>query len=380
MGPFPERVMPAGTPGLDRLEAARAAVAAARREDVAAALDRLDRVFEEVTGRPAARTEGDSGGGRTIAYLDSMRDLDVTLGPAVLDELRASLPAVLRASRWWCGRVFDRGADLLERIAHGRSGPLAPLLGELMGAGFGLWDQMGEEQRELQRRWADGDAFADWTPAWYASAYQSADLQIAAPGVEAIERGDFLVVLGDFHGGDNPLAQGVFGLRHPDPAAMMRRIAEEAGPGVHLSPPRRGVVEMTARSWPLYPEGDVVVVGGDEPAPPGATRVALEDVVVHDGHVSDRAGTFRAPLAQFLYLPIFVAALRSFDPIGAHEGRAQVGRLVVRRGLVGPGGPAARRPRRLGAGPRLPRASSPALRSSASPGTSTSRARRCCGR
>ena len=78
---------------LDRLEAARAAVAPAPREQVAAALDALDRVFEEVTGRPAARADGDSGGGRTVAYLDCMRDLDLTLGPAVLAELRASLPA-----------------------------------------------------------------------------------------------------------------------------------------------------------------------------------------------------------------------------------------------------------------------------------------------
>ena len=299
-------------------------MAVARREDVAAALDHLDRVFEEVTGRPAARAEGDSGGGRTIAYLDCLRDLDVTLGPAVLDELRSSLPVLLYASRWWCGRVFDRGAELLDRIAHGRSGPLAPLLGELMGAGFGLWNQMGEEQRILQRRWASvvageitaADAFADWTPAWHGSSYHSADLQIAAASTDAVARGDFLVVLGDFHGGDNPLAQGVFGLRHPDPAAMMRRIAAEAGPGVHLSPPRRGVVEMTARNWPLYPEGDVVVMSGDEPAPAGTRRVALEDVVVGDGHVSDRAGSFRLPLAQFLYLPIFVASLRSFDPVG----------------------------------------------------------------
>ncbi len=342
MGPFPERALRpllADTSGLDRLEVARDAVAAARREEVAAALDRLDRVFEEVTGRPAARAEDDSGGGRTVAYLDSMRELDVTLGPAVLDELRSSLPVVLHASRWWCGRVFDRGAELLERIAHGRSGPLAPLLGELMGAGFGLWDQMGEEQDDLRRRWASvvageataAEAFADWTPAWHGSTYHSADLQIAAAGTDAVARGDFLVVLGDFHGGDNPLAQGLFGLRHPDPAAMMRRIAAEAGPGVHLSPPRRGVVEMTARSWPMYPAGDIVVVSGDEPAPAGTTRVALEDVVVDDGHVSDRAGTFRVTLAQFLYLPIFVASLRSFDPIGEHDGRAQIGRLVVRR-------------------------------------------------
>jgi hypothetical protein len=351
MSPFPERDLRpllGDTSGLDRLERARDAVAAAPREHVAAALDVLDRVFEEVAGRPAARAPGDSGGGRTIAYLDCLRDVDVTLGPAVLDELRASLPAVLYASRWWCGRVFDRGTRLLERIAHRRSGPLAPLLGELMGAGFGLWDQMGDEQRELRRRWASvaaadvaaadvaaadlaaaevaaADAFADWTPAWHGSAYHSADIQIAAVGR------DFLMVLGDFHGGANPLAQGLFGLRHPDPAAMMRRIAAEAGPGVHLSPPRRGVVEMTARSWPLYPEGDIVVTSGDEPAPPGARRVALEDVVVDDGHASDRAGTFRVPLAELLYLPIFIASLRSFDPVGEGEGRAQIGRLVVRR-------------------------------------------------
>ena len=240
MGPYPERALRpllADPSGLDRLEAARDEVAAARGEEVAAALDSLDGVFEDVTGRPAERGEGDCGGGRTVAYLDCMRDLDVTLGPAVLDELRASLPAVLYASRWWCGRVFDRGAELLGGIAHGRSGPLAPLLGPLMGAGFGLWDQMGDEQRELQRRWASvvagevpaARAFADWTPAWPASGYHSADLQIAAASTDAVARGDFLVVLGDFHGGDNPLGQGLFGLRHPDPAAMMRRIAAEAG-------------------------------------------------------------------------------------------------------------------------------------------------------
>ena len=336
MGPFPERDLRpllVDTSGLDRLEAARDAVASAQGDAIAAALDDLDRVFEAITGRPAARAEDDSGGGRTVAYLDCMRDLDVTLGPAVLDELRTSLPLVLSASRWWCGRVFDRGAELLGQIAHGRNGPLAPMLGQLMGAGFGLWDQMGDEQRELQRRWASGDpdAFADWTPAWHGSAYHSADLQIAAASADAVARGDFLVVLGDFHGGDNPLAQGLFGLRHPDPAAMMGRIAADIGPGVHLSPPRHGAVQMTARSWPMYPEGDTVVMSGDEPAPAGTTRVALEDVVVEDGHVSDRAGTFSAPLAEFLYLPIFVAALRSFDPVGEGNGRAQIGRLVVRR-------------------------------------------------
>ncbi len=349
MCPFPERALRPlldDTTGLDRLEAAREAVAAAPREQVAAALDRLDRVFEQVAGRPASRVEGDSGGGRTIAYLDCLRDLDLKLGPSVLEELRVSLPPVLYASRWWCGRVFDRGAELLGAIA--RPGPLAPQLGALMGAGFGLWNQMADEQRELQRRWAAGDAFADWTPAWHGSRYHSADLQLAAPNADALARGDFLIVLGDFHGGDNPLAQGLFGLRHPSPGGLLRRIAAEAGPGLHLSPPRRGVVEMTARSWPLYPPGDVVVAAGDEPAPAGLRRVDLSDVVVDGGHVTD--GVFRVPIAEFLYLPIFVSALRSFDLAGEHE-RARAGRPARRppRVLVGARRLAPGRPRGLGA-------------------------------
>ena len=363
-GPFPERALRpllSDPSGLDRLEVAREAVAAAPRTGVAAALDELDRVFEAVTGRAAARGEGDSGGGRTVAYLDCMRELDLTLGPAVLDELRDSLPAVLYASRWWSGRVFDRGAELLGRLAAGRSGPLAPMLGQLMGAGFGLWNQMGDEQAELQRRWASvvagtvsaRDAFSDWTPAWYGSAYQSADLQIAAADVDAIERGDFLVVLGDFHGGDNPLAQGLFGLRHPDPVELLRRIAAEAGPGIHLSPPRRGVVEMTARSWPMYPEGDVVVVDGDEPA--HATRRARGRRRLRRARVQwdvhHAAG--RLPLPADLRRR--AAQLRPGHPSrrAARPTRTPGGPA---RHLVGSGERAGRRSRRLGPRPRPPTA------------------------
>ena len=47
--------------------------------------------------------------------------------------------------------------------------------------------------------------------------------------------------------------------------------------------------------------------------------------------MSDRAGTFSVPLGELLFLPIFVAALRSFDLTGPGGDRAQLGRLVVRR-------------------------------------------------
>ena len=107
---------------------------------------------------------------------------------------------------------------------------------------------MGDEQAELQRRWASVSRASDVadgpTDARRHGATCTAPTgRSPRQARSAIERGDFLIVLGDFHGGDNPLAQGVFGLRHADPAALIRRFAPEAGPGVHLSPPRRGVVE-----------------------------------------------------------------------------------------------------------------------------------------
>ncbi len=236
MGPFPERDLrdrltrhpdvqarERGVAALDRLEAARRAVADADRDGLLEALVELDGLFEELTRRPAVWAEGDADGGRTIAYLDCMRDLDMTLGPGVLAELRASLPALLASSRWWCGVAYAAARERLERIAaaHG-PGPLAPMMGELAGAAWGLFAELGAEAAELQRRWDvlldEGEdatisaraasMFADHGPAWPLSVYHSADLQIAAPSTDAIERGDFLVVLGDFHGGSNPLVQG----------------------------------------------------------------------------------------------------------------------------------------------------------------------------
>ena len=352
MHPFPEqelaRRLAGSAPGLaalHRLEAARDAAATASPKSLPTALDELDRVFEELTGRPAARRDGDSGGGRTVAYLDCMRDLDLTLGPAVLDELRSTMPAVFEASRWWCGRVYARGAEALARVAAGREGPIGPLLGELMAAGWSLHAQLADDQRELQRRWAvvvEGDpanvaeraafAFADHQPAWRWSVYHSADIQIAAADADAIRRGDFELVLGDFHGGDNPLGQSLFAHQHPQPGAIEARTASEIGPRVELLPPRHGPVGMTARMFPTYGKGDVLIVSGDEPTPPGTRAVQISDVVLADGEVTDRAGSFHVPLAELLFLPIFISAIRTFDLFGDDvTERVTIGRTVVRR-------------------------------------------------
>jgi hypothetical protein len=362
MGPFPERDLRArlasrpDTPeraralaALDRLEAARDAVTGAARDELVGALTALDRVFEELTGRAAARREEDSDGGRTVVYLDCMRDLELTLGSPVLAELRATLPALLASSRWWCGVAYAAGRERLERIAaaHG-PGPLAPMLGELTSAAWALSTELTGEAEELQRRWAAlldaGDdatiaeraaaAFADYGDAWPLSVYYSADLQIAAAGIEAIGRGDFRIVVGDFHGGSNPLVQGIFARRHPDPDAFGERVRAEVGAQVVNFPARGGAMPMTARMFPFIRGEDHihVVPGPRDAAPEGVRAVGIGELRVDEGHVSDRAGSFRVPLADFLWLPIFVSSIRSFDPFGPRgSARVSIGRTVVHR-------------------------------------------------
>ena len=252
MAPVPRaRAAPAAgdTSGLDRLEAARDAVAARAGDDVAAALDELDRVFEEVTGRPAARAEGDSGGGRTIAYLDCMRDLDVTLGPEVVDELRSVAAGGARRVALVVRAGVRRAAPRCSAgIAHGRSGPLAPQLGPLMGAGFGLWDQLRDEQARAPAALGVGLAGATATPSptgrppGTARTSTPPTCRSPRPTPRRSRAATSSIVLGDFHGGDNPLAQGLFALRHPDPAALLRRFARRGRPrrAPLAAAPRRG--------------------------------------------------------------------------------------------------------------------------------------------
>ena len=87
---------------------------------------------------------------------------------------------------------------------------------------------------------------------------------------------------------------------------------------------------MTARMFPVYAAGDMLVISGDEPTPPGTHAVQIADLMLADGEIADREGTFRLPLAELLFLPIFISAVRTFDPVAA-PGRMTLGRTVIRR-------------------------------------------------
>ena len=342
-----------GIRALDQLDAAREAVAASRGDELVNTLDAFDATFYELTGEPAVRPDDPAAaGGRTPLYLDCMRDLDMELGPALIRELAGSLPPFLDSSRWYCGRSFAIGARIVAEESGSASGvhTLEWSFDRVMSALMELPQLLRRDLEELQQRWAhllaDGDlpslprraetAFADHTSAWPMSIYQSPDVQIAARSIDDIECGRFLAVIGDFHPA-NALLQGMFSTRHPDPAALRAMAHADLGsPLLFPIPHRTSILPIDARivhdfTWP--DDYHVATRAGDR-APDGYRTIALADLLVDGDECTDRSSTFRAPLAHLFYIPMFLAAMHTFDPFpvrGDHGGRITIGRTVLRR-------------------------------------------------
>ncbi|HEU5277906.1 MAG TPA: lantibiotic dehydratase [Gaiellaceae bacterium] len=340
------------TIGLERLEAARKRIVAASRDEVGTALAEFDRVFEDTVGEPPVRTPELAGGGRTPVYMDAMRDLHVSLGPGLVAELGASLPPLLESSRWLCGRSFELGCGLMmEAIGSGGRRPLAPLFGKVFSALREMPRLLASEHDELQRRWAalldDPERttiaararaeFSDFGPAWPISVFHSPDLQIAAADADAVERGDYLVVIGDYHPGTNPLGQGLFSYRHPDRQRFLETWGSDVGtPTIYPLPPRVPQVPMTARFAPAVGlPGDIVVLPPmpEVRARPGLRVVSVADLLVDGATITDHEGSFRAPVHSLFWPPMFVATVFSYEPFPSveHAERITAGRTVYRR-------------------------------------------------
>ena len=362
-GPHPERdlrtaleahpdaaVRRRGLDALDRLEAARAALAASPPESLREGLARLDAAFVDLTGREPVRNQGRTYGARTLAYVDCMRDLEVTLGSTFLSDLSTALQALFEASRWYCGRVNTIGRSVIEQsLPAGGRGPFAPVLGRVMKTLMQLPAELTDVNIELQQRLAtllaDPDArtlaaravaaFADHQPAWRIAAFHSLDLQLAARDEAAVNAGDYLAVVGDIHPGANPLLQGLFAHRHPSPDTMLAQHAAAVGPGVpFLLPPFAPGLGVDSRSMPISAEDDIHIAVMPDTRARLPRRTWLVDELLVDGDdLVDRSGRLRIPLLDAFGVAIFVAGVRAFEllPDAEHAPRLTAGRVVVRR-------------------------------------------------
>jgi hypothetical protein len=359
---------------LGRLVSAKDEVAASggNPRRLEAALEALAAQFESVTSRPAVRLPGQAYAARTIVYEDCVRDVRVTLGADVLESLGEPLALVLHSARWLTARAgqvyLRRLGEHYERIRR-RAGTDWVPLGRLLAvatldfyAGAGVPPLAAGLVRELQQRWAailsvPGDTqrhrveprhiaarvraeFCSGPPQWAGGLRHSPDILIDAESVDAINRGQYQLVLGELHTAFNSVESTAL-VEQSDQKARLLAMAEYAtGPG--------RIVLTSGRDWDYVtrtrPSPDVLsprhlrwTAGTDdisevttEVIPLGALEVgsAGPDLVVRC-RTDQRTFALAEVVGDYLS-QVLVSSFRMLPP-QRHSPRVSIGRLVVSR-------------------------------------------------
>jgi Lantibiotic dehydratase, N terminus len=263
------------------------------------ALAELAETFEQITGSQSTRRAGANYAGRTLVYQDAVRDVRVELGDAVNRALAVPLGLVLDSVRWLVSEITDRYrvlfTELLDHEIARAGGAPVPLLRLLTMSspylpshgGRGVGKLATESVAELQRRWqqvlgpsespsrhqvtadeisAKAAECFPWRPApWSGACQHSPDIMIAAASPDEVERGNFLLVLGEIHVTLNTLAGRLFVEQHPDPARLIAAERADRGPRRIVSIGTKDDTDVTSRTVPptaLTGPGDVYWAAG----------------------------------------------------------------------------------------------------------------------
>jgi hypothetical protein len=268
---------------LDRLDAGRADLQLkvhAPAAEVTAALLALDATFTELTAGPSTRNAGQAYGGRTLVYCDSRRDADLALGTTVL---AAAEPVRLLADsgRWFCAEVAKGVRPVLNDL-HAQLAAQRPVVDfaafwmkSLMPLRTAINTATSAVQQEFWRRWAaifalpEGErrvsyrftdllpkvreAFAAEGPGWSSARHFSPDLMIAARDTDAIDRGEFQLILGEVHMAINAQRSNCLVSQHPDLSVLLAQTDAEF-PEPRLLPvlPKGSLPRLSIRTHPGF--------------------------------------------------------------------------------------------------------------------------------
>jgi hypothetical protein len=354
---------------LDELESCRAAVGAAQGDLDALdrSLETLDATFTRLTAMSATRSPGETYAARTLIYEDCRRDVTIELGLPFLDRLGPALSLLLESARWctWeIGRRYrlELGA-LLDRLVA-RTGSASVDLSAVLAEGFAFESKgempapIGSVHAELRRRWmsvldvpldepqvryrsADlrarvSAAFEAAAPGWTWARHVSPDVMIAADGADAIERGDYLIVLGELHL-TNTLLQTALVTEHPDRSEIQRALDADFPAPTAVPVPSRDI--FTARTAiGLWPSRTFWYEASREVAPGPRDRVlrTADLVVTSDADglwVCARDGRARFDAIDFFgyFLTCKCATAFGLMPDAPHMPRVTIDEVVVAR-------------------------------------------------
>ena len=354
---------------LDELETARMRVACSAGDDeqVDQALGQLADTFTQLTGSAATRASGQTYAGRTLVYEDCRRDIEVTLGPEILQSLEGPLPLLLTSARWFTHEVAQAYRELFNRTYR----ELCAANGTTTVEGAAFWSIVQpyffDDKHRLsdtlipgfQARWSDvlslpeGTNRVDYNSAdlyervqttfaapqagWPFARYHSPDLMIAATDEEAIRRGDYQLVLGELHVGMNTLGSILFLSLHPETEELF--LSLELDVPEHRLVPLTPKAMVTSRNQPVFiSEKDLrLELTGDPSSVPRSKAISIGSLVGEeiDGKLCIRT---RDHSLQFDILDAFadvlsaltVNSLKLLPPV-KHTPRVSFDRLIVCR-------------------------------------------------
>jgi hypothetical protein len=363
---------------LEEIVAARDAVAAAAGDPdkLQRALSTLADAFRRVAGTSATRRAGQRYAGRTLVYEDTVRDVDVRLGQMVTGVLARPLGLVLDSARWLVGEITERYRslflELFDRECR-RSGndrvPLSLLVSMAMPyfatpSKTMLTDIVAGALEEFQERWRNvlrmpgdrvarhavsvadiagtvAELFPARPAAWSLASQYSPDIMIAASPA-ALQRGEFLLVLGELHMAANTLESRCFVEQHPDRARLLEAVGADHGGRRVVTIPPRDASFVTSRLNPptalLSPKYTYWTSGNDAVVPPtSATLLPAAGLLVTRGGdcLVVRCASSGAEFSFFEVIGDIMsgAVASAFRPLaaGPHQPRVTIDQLVLSR-------------------------------------------------
>lgn len=356
---------------LDELELAREGItrAAGSAEKLDQAFTNLERTFTRLTGASSTRNQGQTYAGRTIVYEDCRRDVKVNLGPELLKAIAEPLSLLLTSARWLTWKFaslyrsrFKEYYKELSRSAGQHAVDAAAFFQRASPLFFLDKGELGRPvQQEFQEKWerilrigpadkplhyssqslteAVSREFQAPRSGWKAARYHSPDIMIAASSAEAIQRGDYMLAMGELHVSGNTLGAALFMNQHPSPEDLIRAVEDDLDGPNAVPVPSRDVTEQLARtSASLISPGDFRLEYGRGGLAHNRTlALPISSLVLEEkkgelvARTRDRSQSF--DFMELIGLMFQSMIIDSFRMIGAmrHAPRVSIDRLIIKR-------------------------------------------------
>jgi Lantibiotic dehydratase, N terminus len=360
-----------GLQALDKLESVRdkIAMAAGNPEELDRELTNLDEEFTGLTGAASTRAAGQTYAARTLVYEDCRRDIDVTIGPQVLQALAPALALLLTSVRWMTSTLADMYRDAFRSIYAGLVGKTRSKTvsaADLWVRCDSIFYKEGTRIADrilplFQSKWMDvlpfspearrvhftfdelqprvAAAFPAVRPGWSHARYNSPDVMIAASGSEGLADGRFHLVIGEVHLGVNCLNGSLFVGQHPSP--------EEIHDAITADFPHPCIVPVPPKSWPtltartsfefVSPRNYRLLISSDTGNIESPRALAISELVVEECNgqlllmTRDRAVRFEIVEALGEFLSNLIMNFFVILPPLAHTPRITVDHVTIVR-------------------------------------------------